>query len=146
MKHRSPMRKLVEDIAQLSGRFTEYLACLESGQNWHIRIENGSYMPLVIEVIAPNQVSVCHYGEQNGDAMRDPEMTFEQMPNGAWIATSFRNDYMGIDRSMVRRNAETGRITSYTPDSFPAMWVRNIRNQGFVEQVSNQSKLQPVAV
>jgi hypothetical protein len=22
-------------------------------------------------------LSVCHYGEQNGDAMRDPEMCFE---------------------------------------------------------------------
>jgi hypothetical protein len=46
---------------------------------WHLKIENGSWMPLVIEGIGPGPdglpaISVCHYGEQNGDAMRDPEM------------------------------------------------------------------------
>jgi hypothetical protein len=40
-------------------------------------------MPLVIEATDESgplglpAISVCHYGEQNGDAMRDPEMSFE---------------------------------------------------------------------
>jgi hypothetical protein len=46
------------------------------------KIENPPYMPLVIEAIEPGPLglpglSVAHYGEQNGDLMRDPEMCFE---------------------------------------------------------------------
>ncbi len=49
----------------------------------YLRIENPPYMALVIEAMpelgplgAP-AISVAHYGEQNGDLMRDPEMCFE---------------------------------------------------------------------
>ena len=41
----------------------------------HKKIENKSYMPLSIEWISHNIISLCHYGEQNGDLMRDPEKT-----------------------------------------------------------------------
>ena len=50
---------------------------------FHIKIENPPYMALVIEDIqelGPHGfpvISVAHYGEQNGDLMRDPEMCFE---------------------------------------------------------------------
>jgi len=48
-----------------------------------ISIENEPWMRLVIEVLPERGpdghtfVSVAHYGEQNSDAMRDPEMSFE---------------------------------------------------------------------
>jgi hypothetical protein len=44
---------------------------------------NPPYMALVIEATDESgpcglpAISVCHYGEQNGDLMRDPEMCFE---------------------------------------------------------------------
>ena len=54
---------------------------------WHpglyLEIENPSYMALVIEAVdefGPSgqpTISVAHYGEQNGDLTRDPEMCFE---------------------------------------------------------------------
>ena len=55
---------------------------------FHIKIENPPYMPLTIEGIGTGPrklpaVSVTHYGEQNGDLMRDPEMCFEmEIQNG----------------------------------------------------------------
>src|SRR5689334_16361106 len=42
----------------------------------HVRIENPPYMPLSIEVIGKNLVSVTHYYEQNGDLIPDPDMVF----------------------------------------------------------------------
>ena len=45
------------------------------------KFTSGEYMPLVIEWIYCNDYkgrpifSIAHYGEQNGDLMRDPEMT-----------------------------------------------------------------------
>ncbi len=44
-------------------------------------------MPLSIEAIGTSAdgnrlISLCHYGEQNGDLMRDPEMVFELFTHG----------------------------------------------------------------
>lgn len=51
------------------------------GPNMAVRITVEGYMPLSIEDIGHSpdgfrQNSLCHYGEQNGDLMRDPEMVF----------------------------------------------------------------------
>jgi hypothetical protein len=63
------------------------LAILKKAGGWrpglYVKIENLPYMPLVIEAVGESgplglpALSICHYGEQNGDAMRDPEMCFE---------------------------------------------------------------------
>jgi hypothetical protein len=47
-------------------------------------------------------ISVAHYGEQNGDLMRDPEMCFElSLPFGGKLTLDpfyWRNDYLGIEQ------------------------------------------------
>jgi hypothetical protein len=48
----------------------------------HLKIENEPYMPLTIERLGDayggnaGLYSLCHYYEQNGDLMQDPEMCF----------------------------------------------------------------------
>lgn len=37
---------------------------------------NGSFMPVVVEQVGANQISIAHYYEQNGDLMADPEIVF----------------------------------------------------------------------
>src|SRR5262249_17773039 len=73
--------------------------------NNYIRLESRGFMPLVIEYVGTGPrglpaISVAHYGEQNGDLMRDPEIVFEvgNVAFGvfAWGPISFRNDYMGL--------------------------------------------------
>jgi hypothetical protein len=63
------------------------LDILNKAGGWHpglyLKIENLPYMELVIEAVDESgpmglpAISVAHYGEQNGDLMRDPEMCFE---------------------------------------------------------------------
>ena len=63
------------------------IAILNKAGGWHprlyLRIENAPYMALVIEATGESGpmglpvLSVAHYGEQNGDLMRDPEMCLE---------------------------------------------------------------------
>ena len=63
------------------------LRILKRAGGWHhglyLTIENPPYMALVIEATDESgpsglpAISVAHYGEQNGDLMRDPEMCFE---------------------------------------------------------------------
>jgi hypothetical protein len=71
-----------------------------------LRIDNPPYMPLSIEATDESgpcglpALSVAHYGEQNGDLMRDPEMCFELgLAGGAHLNPFYwRNDYVGIEQ------------------------------------------------
>ena len=101
----------------------------------HRRIDRapGSYMPLVVEQIGPRMYSLAHYGEQNGDLMRDPEMTFWKDPAGRWFPCSYRNDYVGVDFEHVR--FADGLPVRYSPRGyrdaarFAVTWLKNIRSQ-----------------
>ncbi|MGA3049368.1 MAG: hypothetical protein ABSD67_22245 [Terracidiphilus sp.] len=120
----------------------------------YLRIENPPYMALVIEAtpgrgpLGAPAISVAHYGEQNGDLMRDPEMCFELTnPLGmGWILTAFyfRNDYIGVEQ-----NSRTGEGDNYVfvrdllreHENFARTWDRNLRSQGFYEAfVRSQSQ------
>jgi hypothetical protein len=63
------------------------LAILKMAGGWrpglHLEIDDPPHMELVIEAmdefgsLGLPIISVCHYGEQNGDLMRDPEVCFD---------------------------------------------------------------------
>ena len=86
----------------------------------YLKIENAPYMALVIEATDESgpsglpAISVAHYGEQNGDLMRDPEMCFELgFAEGPHLEPFyFRNDYIGLEqwsRTIERGNAHQRR-------------------------------------
>ena len=68
------------------------LDLLKEAGGWHpglyLKMDDALFMELVIEAVDESgprglpALSVAHYGEQNGDAMRDPEMCFEIEPDG----------------------------------------------------------------
>lgn len=120
----------------------------------HVRLENGGYMPLTIERIGtfgPNDFplfSVCHYGEQNGDLMADPEMTFAVSPDGRWCPVSFRNDYTGTYQEGSNGAMwfdDDGKPWSRPRlvrdlKSFAVQWNKNIGQQGFVAVAKELAK------
>ena len=104
------------------------------------------YMDLVIENLyytdfEGNPVySMSHYGEQNGDLMCDPDMTFSiNDKTGSIRPMSFQNDYMGLYQRVFK--TQNGK-TLYNPrlladlDSFLWQWWQNIINQGFKPEVT----------
>lgn len=110
----------------------------------YIRIESLGFMRLVIEAIGPNTVSVAHYGEQNGDAMRDPEITFRVTPfvDKPWHfePLTYLNDYLGIfQEDLPESRTQTEHVLK-----FCKLWDRNIEEQGFVEAFRKMLE-QPVA-
>ena len=121
-----------------------------------VRITVPGYMPLSVEEIGVSQdahrlVSLCHYGEQNGDLMRDPDIVFlfHNEPDGAAAEpVSFRNDYLGIVQDVYRYD-ETGRRTHVVPSlkqelkEFAESWFANLKDQGFFASTAVREILSP---
>jgi len=121
-----------------------------------VRITVPGYMPLSVEEIGSSGdgyrlVSLCHYGEQNGDLMRDPDIVFlfHNVPDGAAAEpVSFRNDYLGIVQEVYRYD-ETGRRThvvlSLKQDlkDFARAWLATLREQGFFAPTAVREILSP---
>ena len=130
------------------------LDILQRAGGWHhglyLKIDNPPYMELVIEATDESgpcglpALSVCHYGEQNGDAMRDPEMCFELgFAGGAHLTPYYwRNDYVAIEQ--WSRFTRDGLYRFHTQlyqqhERFAKLWDRNLRQQGFAD-VFNPAK------
>lgn len=121
-----------------------------------VRITVPGYMPLSVEEIGTSieghrLVSLCHYGEQNGDLMRDPDLVFmfHSFPDGmAAEPISFRNDYLGIVQDVYRYD-EAGRRTHVLPalkqdlQEFAQAWVATLRDQGFFAPTAVREILSP---
>ena len=131
-------------------KILELAAPLEQG--FHIKIENEPWMALVIEDIQETGphgfpvISVAHYGEQNGDPMRDPEMQFEVFKHGEetkFIPTYWRNDYAGVEQHSVTHGADGPEVNERLQREhaqFAAMWDNNLTEQGFIEAFERQRK------
>jgi hypothetical protein len=98
------------------------------------------YMPLCVECVGYSVhgcpvYSIAHYGEQNGDAMRDPEMTVAvDRKAGTVDPLTYRNDYMGVDQEVYteRNGKEFFRPNLRTSlDDFLWHWLKNLKDQGF---------------
>jgi Domain of unknown function (DUF6908) len=100
-------------------------------------------MRLVIEHIGEGPrglpaIAVAHYYEQNGDAMRDPEIVFEVNPDawktGEWTPVSYRQDNLDIYQEAVFL-VDTGKPTIRPKllrhlKAFAREWDRDIEQQG----------------
>ena len=121
-----------------------------------VRITVDGYMPLSVEEIGIDSeghrlVSLCQYGEQNGDLMRDPDIVFmfQDIPNGSIAEpVSFRNDYLGLDQEVYRYN-ETGKRTYLDTKlklhlkEFAQTWFANLKEQGFFGDQAVRTILSP---
>jgi hypothetical protein len=121
-----------------------------------VRITVRGYLPLSVEEIGSSGdghrlVSLCHYGEQNGDLMRDPDIVFlfHKLSDGtAAEPVSFRNDYLGLSQEVYRYD-EAGRRTHVLPalkqdlQGFARAWFATLRDQGFFAPTAVREILSP---
>ena len=135
--------------------FAKYLDQLLGGVHG-VRITVRGYMPLSVEEIGSSVdghrlVSLCQYGEQNGDLMRDPDIVFlfHALPDGmAAEPVSFRNDYLGLSQEVYRYD-ETGRRTHVVSslkqnlNEFTESWFANLKDQGFFAPTAVREILSP---
>ena len=131
------------------------LFILEKAGGWrpslYLKIENPPYMALVIEVVDESgpfglpALSVCHYGAQNGDAMRDPEMCFELGSSDGQPNLNpyyWRSDYVGIEQwsRSISPDGEFvyNRRLHAEHQQFAQAWDDNLREQGFADAFSDK--------
>jgi hypothetical protein len=121
-----------------------------------VRITVSGFMPLSVEEIGIDGeghrlVSLCHYGEQNGDLMRDPDIVFmfQDTPSGSIAEpVSFRNDYLGLDQEVYRYDdtgTRTHLDTTLTSQlrEFAEIWFANLNGQGFFGDQAVRTILSP---
>ncbi|MCJ8208127.1 hypothetical protein MUY27_00310 [Mucilaginibacter sp. RS28] len=123
------------------------------------KINNEPFMPLSIELIDTgvvtdygegSQYSLCHYYEQNGDLMQDPEMCFLMVDNRGETATDysqvhvfpymFQQANLAIYQQSIRFSANAiERVDEPLQKQhrdFAQTWLANIEAQGFLEQLN----------
>ena len=109
-------------------------------------------MELVIEAMDETgpmglpALSIAHYGEQNGDLMRDPEMCFELgLYGGAHLVPFYwRNDYAGAEewsRNIVADQYVHLFELHTQHQRFAEMWNRNLHQQGFAAAFDPQKHI-----
>jgi hypothetical protein len=134
------------------------LAILKQAGGWHhglyLKIENPPYMALVIEATDGSgpcglpAISVCHYGEQNGDLMRDPEMCFELgLAGGAHLNPFYyRQDYLGIEQwsRTIQGDHYVYLVSLHQQhERFAKVWDNTLRLQGFAGVFEHQRQNPP---
>lgn len=133
----SKLIETVERIVKAAGRQEEWAGVLSSGEHFHLRIENGSFMPLVIESWRlplkreERVISVAHYFEQNGDLVPDPDV--EILGDGFPMNITTQFGYTRVARWDEAGELQWNQAKRYELQRFMNMWARNIKAQGFIE-------------
>lgn len=124
-------------MEKLDDKATEILEKLLDLRIGTIDRSDGAYMPVHIEIIGRTEycdfISLAHYGELNGDSMRDPEMIFAlHRKSRRFIPCYYRNDYMGVEQYSIRRTDDgilLNRRLQADHTAFANQWLRNIAAQ-----------------
>lgn len=124
----------MRSVNQKAKAVMDRLAELAEANGGHVKIDDGAgFMPVSVEWIGCNCLSVAHYGEQNGDLMRDPDMVFWRGADSKWYPASFRNDYAGIfQESLILEGGQPSKVSPRMQRDqavFAGQWMENIRQQ-----------------
>ena len=130
------------------------LDILRRAGGWHpglyLKIVNPPYLELVIEAVDESgpmglpAISVAHYGQQNGDLMRDPEMCFELVGEDRLDPYYWRNDYVAVEqwsRNIVRDRYLCLVQLHEQHKHFAKTWDDNLISQGFAEVFTDKCVL-----
>jgi hypothetical protein len=130
--------------------FGELILKMEGRQ--HLKILNEPFMPLTIENITDSlltpwgdtqQYSLCHYYEQNGDLMQDPEVCFlvADRQDSEQVLKVFPFTFCQANAGIYQEPISfmDGKIYRYDNKTqaditvFANQWLRNIKAQGFLK-------------
>ncbi len=104
----------------------------------HVKVENGSYMPLSIDRLGENRLAIAHNFIQNGDVMADPDMEVMLYPESRMAeALTFQNSALGTYQEVYAFDGQ-GKKIGVRPrlkkelNAFLEQWLINLVAQGFM--------------
>ena len=113
-------------IDKLTGGLLNFI----SSPNGYLKLKSQPYMDLTIERIGPDEISLTHYYEQNGDLVPDPDMqvridfqneTAEALTCQDWIC--FRAVYPEPGKVNLKLKKDL--------NFFLLQWLKGLKKQGF---------------
>ena len=114
-------QKLYQKLAVFAGPILD-------GDAYYMKLKSDGFEDLVLEAIGGGEYSIAHYYTQNGDAMRDPEITFTiDKRNMSIHPTSFLQDNIGL----FYETAQAKPSMVQDLKDFMSQWFSNIAGQGF---------------
>ncbi len=94
-----------------------------------------SMMPLKIESIGDNEISIAHYYRQNGDSMSDPEMTFRiDHEKGTLEPLTYQQDGLGLYQQVYPEPGKWIPKLRKDLNRFTNQWFRNIEEQRYLPE------------
>jgi hypothetical protein len=99
-------------------------------------IEAGAFNDLTVEKVREDRISIAHYAEMNGDALRDPEAVFRLADDDDLVVVEFRQE-TGLSTNV--EYDEEG-IENAEIHSFLRRWANNLHDQGHVD---NAAEIEP---
>ncbi len=109
-----------------------------------LKSESSAYMDLVLEKVSDDTISIAHYYEQNGDLMRDPEITLiVDYEKNTVTAESFTQDNIGLyQRAFNEDRTKWNKNLNKELNSFLKDWLKNIESQGYSYYKTIETKIE----
>jgi uncharacterized protein YqiB (DUF1249 family) len=127
--------------------YQKFMKVLPNSDNTYFKFKSGGLMDLVIEKLYDVEFksqkgivySMAHYGEMNGDLMKDPDMTFVVLHQSQSIeALSFQNDYVGYYQEVYNSDFTACLKTARKElNEFLSMWLDNVLSSRYKLYKSN---------
>ena len=113
---------------RIYGKLHLFAAPVLNGEAYYMKLQAKGYEDLVVEAIGGEEYSIAHYYDQNGDSMRDPEITFTiDRENKSIHPASFLQDGIGV----YYETADASPAMVRDLKGFMVQWFTNIKNQKF---------------
>jgi len=132
-------REEIKPVGPSGSEIMKKLLFFAEKENGYFKLDKteNTFVPLVIEILDRSDsyinITLCHYLEQNGDLMRDPEMLFLYTED-KFYPYYFRNDFVGSESYSLEIN-ENGQIKGIKKSEykryldFAEIWLKYIKEQ-----------------
>lgn len=113
---------------QLYNKLAVFAQPILNGSLDYMKLRSEGLEDLILETIGVNEFSLAKYCNQNGDSMRDPEITFTiDKENKSVYPISFLQDNMGIFYETVNVSP----VVIKNLKQFMLQWFTNIKDQSY---------------
>lgn len=129
--------KAIAAIARACGVERQLQELVATGRGeFYLSLRNKGWEPMYIEAVGRHpygpQIAVAHWYMQNGDMMRDPEITFVATPE-RWTPVEVTQHPVGAYHSAFKGNDEIDVRMAKGFLSLANMWASNLIDQGWAD-------------